>query len=297
MVYKDSCCPVCNNNKKPIILQIDQYTLLRCTRCKLLSLHPQQTKEKATYEEILQINKYVTYMKPLREKQYTTELKHLLQLTSRRKLLDIGCALGWFVRLANKSGFKADGLEPQDDLARQARQANPSSKIYTTTLEKNRTSKNYYDIITLWSVFEHFKNPQVVLQRITELLPEKGLVAIRTPNSLSLATRIGILLFKLSNKKIRLPLETSFQLEFDSKHWFLFSPANLSLFLKNYGFNVLTNYYSTSVDWRNIDVWLQSRNIRQSPIKTFAMRLFFFFNMLLTPLGLGDDFVMIAQKV
>ncbi len=298
MAYiKNSLCPVCNNNKKLIILKIDQYTLLSCTRCKLLSLIPQQTKEKANYREILQINSYIQYMKPLREKQYDTELKHLSKLTSRKKLLDIGCALGWFINYARRNGYKADGLEPQKDLASQAYKANPESTIYITTLEKIQTTKNYYDIITLWSVFEHFKDPKVALQKIAKLLHKNSLVAIRTPNSLSLTTRIGILLYKLSGRKIQMPLEASFQLEFDSKHWFMFSPDNLSLFLRNHGFNIVTTYYSTSVDWRNIDVWLKSRNITQNPIKIFCMRLFFILNNVFTPFGFGDDFVIVAQKV
>lgn len=293
-------CFVCGRNKKSVILTIDKYKLFSCNECKLLSLLPQKPSENRTYKSTLKMDSYISYMKPLRLGHYDKEIKQIRNYKNNRKrnkLLDIGCALGWFINLANQSGFQADGLEPQKDLAKKAKQDNPISRIYTGSLNTFKQPKYKYDVVTLWSVFEHFTDPDEALQKVRHLLTENGIVAIRTPNNSGLAIRTAIFLYKISSGSIRIPIEASLQLNFSSKHWMIFSPKNLSVLLKKRGFQIIKTYYSTSVDWKHLDLWFQSRKMQVSLLMRVIYQFYFFINEVVSNFTLADDFVVIAKKM
>lgn len=291
-------CVACKQTDYSKLLEIDKFGVTRCNNCGLLSLWPQSLVEKnKDYRSALELISYVRYTKPLRQKQYRQELAELKKFARGRKLLDVGCAMGWFIKEAKEARFEAEGLELQADLARVARDENPKSKIMVGDIE-SLSNINRYDVVTLWSVIEHFGDAQMVIQKIHGILNEKGILAIRTPNSRGLAENISIFLYKVSWGKIRIPIEAVLQLNFASKHWWLFNPENLSMILKNNGYRIVKEYYSTSVDWQNLELWLKSRKIKTNVLLISAMKFVFLINDFLSKkLKFADDFVMFAQKI
>lgn len=291
-----SKCFIDGSQKRTLILRVDSYSLFRCPSCDLISLFPQINTRQTSYSDSLNISAYVKYMKPLRLNQYRKDIEAIKTYARGTKLLDIGCALGWFMDEAAKKGFHTFGLEPQKDLVNIAKKENPHSKIFYGSLETINNMSRNYNVVTLWSVMEHFQNPEFAINRINRILKNGSILAIRTPNSKSLVNRIGFLLYRLSQGRIKNPINAILQLSFQSKHWFLYSPNNLSKLLKKHGFVVLKKYYSTSVDYRYLKGWFKSRYLKYNWLTLISYQIFFALNQLLSSFSLADDFVLIARK-
>lgn len=103
----------------------------------------------------------------------------------RGMLLDIGCATGDFLSVAQKK-YSVEGLELSQwssDIAKER-----GFNVHTCTIDKLSTDTKY-DIITLWAVIEHFESPQDQLEKISKLLNPGGFVCIWTHDSNSWIAR------------------------------------------------------------------------------------------------------------
>lgn len=91
------------------------------------------------------------------------------------RLLDFGAGAGAFVRAAIDNGWEATGVE-QSDAAR-AR----AKEFYGVALMPE-LGEERYDVVTMWDVIEHLRDPGGILRAIGEHLTEGGLVFIETGN-------------------------------------------------------------------------------------------------------------------
>ena len=289
---------LCGSNLNKKILQIGKLSLLGCINCKLMWLWPQTTSGTSRdYHKSLVIEPYIEYMEPLRVKQYKQEIENLSQMTSGKLLLDVGCAAGWFLKEVHETGFVTWGIEPQKKLAAMAKKNSPKSNILVGNLDTILKYREKFDVVTLWSVFEHFKDPQKSLLTLNKILKKGGVIAIRTPNSRGMAQIVSFILFRLSRGKISFPVKSVLQYDFESKHWFLFNQKNLEILLRKHGFEKVKVYYSTSVDWKNIEIWLESRKIRLNVLFIMIMKLgFLVIGIIGNTFRLTDDFVLFAVK-
>lgn len=290
-------CSVCHQVPHKTILTVGRYTLFRCRSCDLYHLTPITPDVGADYKSVLDLEIYISYMRDFHAKQYRQELKDIIQLKPAGKVLDVGCGAGWFLSEARKFGYQTTGLEVQKSLVDIARRENRHSRIIHGSLDKLSSQKGKFDVISFWSVIEHLPDPPAALRISHKLLSKNGILAIRTPNSQGLIQRLSILLFKLSGGSIKFPLVLILQLEFQSKHWFLFSKSNLKLLLANCGFEVKAVKYSTSMDWKDLDSWLLARKRKTNFIVRKIYFLAFAVNALVTTItNTQDDLVVLAEK-
>jgi SAM-dependent methyltransferase len=107
------------------------------------------------------------------------------------RLLDVGCALGFFVEVAKDFGFDAYGIDFSDYAILQAK-LRLGDKVSRVNLEKDALhfEKGSFDVITMWDVLEHLKNPEVQIQRMSKLLKKNGFLFITTVNYNSLMARL-----------------------------------------------------------------------------------------------------------
>lgn len=291
-------CLVCKGRSFSQLVAISGYRLWSCRQCHLWTLLPRQsTSRDDDYESVLDLSVYISYMRPFRSRQYRTELTDLLKISRGKRILDVGSAAGWFVKEAANFGYQAFGVEPQKSLASLAKAENPSRKIVQGEISAIRKFKNQFDAICLWSVLEHLDNPQEDLLTIHSKLNKGGVLAIRTPNSQGLLQKLSILFFRLSRGKFKLPLKVILQLEFASKHWFLFSQENLTRFLESNGFRVSLSRQSTSIDWRHLGDWYKARKLSPGVATLLILQLAFAANSLVAHIfHCQDDLVIFAVK-
>ena len=88
-----------------------------------------------------------------------------------RSLLDYGCGSGHFVKYARQKGLIAFGYEPINQ---------PDNKYVYKKL--NEVPEKKYDLITLWHVLEHTKDPVSLILSLKKLLNEGGKIIIGLPN-------------------------------------------------------------------------------------------------------------------
>jgi SAM-dependent methyltransferase len=112
----------------------------------------------------------------------TGQFRHL-PLPSGKRLLDVGCGGGWFLRVAKRLGATVQGVEPS---AAGAHSATLSGiDVYHGDLEKYASGpgrNQRFDIITANHVLEHTSNPVETLRTMRTLLEVDGIVWIAIPN-------------------------------------------------------------------------------------------------------------------
>lgn len=105
------------------------------------------------------------------------------------KLLDVGCGTGGFLKQLDSNSFDAHGLEPVKEAVEAANLA--GLKVTQGNILTDSLVPESYDVVTLWHVFEHIKDPTVALNRIHGILKPGGVLVMSMPNVNSLASRLG----------------------------------------------------------------------------------------------------------
>jgi 2-polyprenyl-3-methyl-5-hydroxy-6-metoxy-1,4-benzoquinol methylase len=98
------------------------------------------------------------------------------------RLLDIGCNEGRGLRLYQRNGYTAEGLELNEMAATIAR--SHGFTVYTQLIEEF-CPKEQYDVTILSNVLEHSLDPKVMLRKVHHILKPGGQAWISCPNNRS----------------------------------------------------------------------------------------------------------------
>lgn len=94
------------------------------------------------------------------------------------RLLDVGTAFGLLLKAARAAGWQASGVEVAPDCALEAARISGASvacgDFVSTPLE------GPFDVITMFDVIEHFRDPAAAVRRAWELLEPRGLLIVET---------------------------------------------------------------------------------------------------------------------
>jgi SAM-dependent methyltransferase len=138
------------------------------------------------------------------------------------RLLDVGCSIGLFLKLAEDRGWAGRGIE-FSDRARAYAQEELGLDVIDTPLEEAGYEDGSFDVVALNSVIEHVNEPRRMLAEIRRVLAPGGALYIITPNVDSLACRV------LHERAAT----------FDGRnHLVYFSPRTLTRLLGEQGFEV-----------------------------------------------------------
>ena len=101
---------------------------------------------------------------------------HLRRFSHQGRLLDVGCATGDFLSVAQEY-FKVEGVEISKWAADIAR--SNGFIVHNSELSSIEASEPY-DVVTLWGVIEHFEEPAREVRNIGRLLRSGGIVGLWT---------------------------------------------------------------------------------------------------------------------
>jgi hypothetical protein len=87
------------------------------------------------------------------------------------------------------SNWRLSGLERQLEAARFVN-TEWGIPVFVGPVEECLPSEPRFDIITLWDVFEHLRDPEVALERLRMALRPSGILVIKMPNPTCLAARL-----------------------------------------------------------------------------------------------------------
>lgn len=98
------------------------------------------------------------------------------------KLLDVGCAIGNFLRMMQKfPGWDLHGIEISEHAARIAREKYQLN-VYNGVIEEAKYPPNHFDVVTLWDVLEHIVDPKSLLLEVNRVLKSSGNLILKIPN-------------------------------------------------------------------------------------------------------------------
>lgn len=139
------------------------------------------------------------------------------------RLLDVGCALGFFARAALERAWLAEGIDISEHAANYARTVEGIA-ARCGSIEEAGYSPESFDVLTLWDVIEHVPEPVEYLRACHGLLKPGGLLVLSTPDAGSVVARVAgsrWMGYKLADE-----------------HLFYFSRATMAEALRAAGFQV-----------------------------------------------------------
>lgn len=190
-----NCLCKCENSKKVlsgVSPEGTRFTIIRCNRCGL-ERTSDVYDDRSYLREFARLNNQIDPKEELRKRmRWGKELiNEIVKIKKGGKLLDIGCFIGGFVKLANIKGFKAEGIDLNIDAIKIGRKF--GLKLYAgdfisypivpnTFKDIKGFKKESYDVITMNSVLQHISNPQPFLKKAYSLLKPNGILGISEPN-------------------------------------------------------------------------------------------------------------------
>lgn len=96
-----------------------------------------------------------------------------------KRVLDVGCGGGYFLRICSKLGAAVQGVEPSPVAADQAR--SQGFPVFNGMLDDFTTDERF-DIITANQVLEHVPDPVATLEKMKSLLAPGGMIWLAVPN-------------------------------------------------------------------------------------------------------------------
>jgi len=186
-------CPLCAGTDLVPDFTIERAGgLLRwslCRGCDLTFQNPRldEATLRAIYagDEYWEGGAYRSYAEtePLRIAQSRRRLRRIriVSGTARGRLLDVGCATGFFGKVARESGFDVLGIEPSPKMAAYARESH-GLEIFRGTLEEWPLERERFDLVTLWGTDSHFLHPLEGFSKLQAALVPRGILAMNYQN-------------------------------------------------------------------------------------------------------------------
>jgi SAM-dependent methyltransferase len=158
--------------------------IVRCADCGLLFTNPRD--DDATLARVYASLQDATY--DVEEHNRRRTARAFLELVQRyqpkpARLIDVGCASGVFVEVAQQAGWRVTGLEASAWASTQAQQRVPGATIVTGLLENVSFSPASFEVATLWDVLEHVRSPRETLERVREWLTPDGWLFFNLPDA------------------------------------------------------------------------------------------------------------------
>ena len=104
-------------------------------------------------------------------------------LTSGKRLLDVGCATGFFLEAAVEQGFDVQGVEFSPVAIALAR---PDIREHIVCGDVNALLKHEetkFDVVTAFDIIEHMQSPGTFLEEIHDVLVPGGILALSSPDT------------------------------------------------------------------------------------------------------------------
>lgn len=243
-------CPICGAVAGPVRYRLPDHSVFTCAACDQIYLWPLLSAEqvRAVYQQL-----YETGEGPLPELRDYFALSYndaasnpLMQLYERwldaierhhrpGRLLDIGCSTGLFLVAARRRGWDPVGVDDSEEATRYARQRfalDVHTADFSTFAGANTGP---FDVITMWDVIEHARQPVDLLSTVRQSLADGGVLVLATPNQRNILEMLARPMYRVSGGYLTAPLKKLYV----PLHFLYFTPETLERVLVRTGFEVV----------------------------------------------------------
>ncbi len=196
-------CNLCGADDTTPVAEIDGFHIVRCRQCGLVYVNPRYreellqeiyTEEYFDHDGIKNGLEFFGYDDYLADEEnikitFAKRLKTIERYARKGRLLDIGCATGFFLDLARSKGWEVVGSEVSSFSGHYARER-LGLDVRLGTLKELRFDPQTFDVVTMWDVIEHVVDPMGELREVRRILRDGGLLSLITPDVGSLVARI-----------------------------------------------------------------------------------------------------------
>lgn len=183
-------CSLCGETRTRAVFPDALPWVVECTGCGLRRADPQPTDAELSaiydehyYEQFGFVEGEHTADQGLARTKRATYASLLASarphfgLTEGKRLLDVGCGLGFSLLAARDAGFDAVGLDP---LAPTDPKARPGRTILRGSIETFHAETEPFDVVSMVDVIEHVRDPVATFRAVDRLLVPRGLVICAT---------------------------------------------------------------------------------------------------------------------
>jgi len=164
---------------------------------------------------------------------YEAWLEELERFKKTGRLLDIGCGTGLFLAVARRRGWQTFGLDDCLEATEHARD-HFDLEVLDGDFSEIAERGEHFDVITMWDIIEHARDPVALLANAKEVLAPGGVMGISTPNQRSILDIILGTAYRLTGGALFTPLE---KIYFE-QHFLYFDPDTLTAAIQRAGLEV-----------------------------------------------------------
>jgi SAM-dependent methyltransferase len=192
---KNQTCPICDRTGNNVSIETGKdYAIYRCSHC-----HGDyaQTAQRMDYKaKIYEVGGDVVRDSYNKETMRSPE-EHLSNpirwymhrlaaflgtLPIKGKLLDVGCGVGTFAKMAEKVGFEVYAFDPAEEAIKYARGNFGLKKTIVGTIDDIPSDWQNFDVVSAIEVIEHVEAPRELVCKMYKLLKPGGYIIVSVPN-------------------------------------------------------------------------------------------------------------------
>ena len=186
-------CISCRSRKFFLPYGIHNKWLLECSSCSFQFAFPQPSDDELNriynshyFEEWgdEKSSSALGEMKKLTFKKILGRVQHHIEIKS---CLDFGCGLGYVIDQGLANNLKMAGLEPIEEVRKSL---NTKFKGKATIASDLPSIDETFDLITIYDVIEHLRDPILTLKELKKLLTANGAISITTIDKDSIWSRL-----------------------------------------------------------------------------------------------------------
>lgn len=270
--FEDVDCGLCGSSSRSTKFTDGPFSVVTCQDCGLVYVTPRLSDASLineVYDEgywsssSAKDRGYTDYRAD--QRLYLRTYRRRLSVLERHferpgRVLDVGCAAGYFLSVMQGEGWDVTGLEPSDAIRPLTGELIGADNVRGGLLGEADLEPGSFDLVTLWDVIEHIPSPVEALRHVRALLAPGGKLLIETQNVASLAAKV---------------LGKRWQHYKHAEHIYHFNPETVERMLGEAGFRILENR-----------PWLGGKYVSMGFISERASRLHPALSVLLSPLAL-----------
>ncbi len=226
-------CSICGNNVLLRAYADEEFGVYRCPICGTL-LSTYEAPDLAKHYDAAYFRHFEAHYKEFRLRQYRRVLPGLSDISPGRRLLDVGCGLGYFVEEAQRDGWDAAGVDISEAAIAYATRERRVPNLLCARFEDYLSPASGFHAITFWDVLEHMPRPREALQRAHDLLVDGGIIVVKVPSAGG-PNLNAVLLASLLSGKLVDKVKPYFR-----GHFYYFTARSIRHLVESAGFSVLT---------------------------------------------------------